>query len=64
MVFPKTYKALTQNSFSKDEYSIVPIRYEDRYKIMEWRNDQIDLLRQKEDLTIEEQDFYFENVVV
>ena len=45
------------------DFSLVPIRFEDRYDIMKWRNDQIDLLRQKEVLTIEEQDFYFKNVV-
>lgn len=63
MVFPKAYKVLTQNSFSKDEYSIVPIRYQDRYKIMEWRNEQIYHLRQPDPLTKENQDNYFENVV-
>jgi len=63
MEFPKAYKVLTQNSFSKDEYSIVPIRYEDRFKIMEWRNEQIYHLRQSEPLTKESQDSYFKNVV-
>lgn len=63
MIFPKTYKVLTQNFFSKDEYSIVPIRYEDRYKIMEWRNEQMYHLRQSEPLTKEKQDSYFTNIV-
>lgn len=63
MLFPKSYKILTQNSFYKDEYSIVPIRYEDRFKIMEWRNEQIYHLRQSEPLTKEMQDNYFKNVV-
>lgn len=63
MIFPEAYKILTQNSFSKNEYSIVPIRYEDRFKIMEWRNEQIYHLRQREPLTKEDQDNYFENIV-
>ena len=63
MVFPKTYKILNQNSFSKDEFSIVPIRYEDRFKIMEWRNEQMYHLRQSALLTKEDQENYFSNVV-
>lgn len=63
MVFPKTYKILNQNSFSKDEFSIVPIRYEDRFKIMEWRNEQMYHLRQSALLTKEDQENYFSNLV-
>lgn len=63
MIFPKTYRALNTNTFSKGKYSIVPIRYEDRFKIMKWRNEQIYHLRQREPLTKEDQDNYFENVV-
>jgi RimJ/RimL family protein N-acetyltransferase len=37
---------------------------EDRYKIMQWRNEQIYHLRQAEPLTKDNQDWYFENVVV
>jgi RimJ/RimL family protein N-acetyltransferase len=57
------YKALNKQTFKKDSYSLVPIRFEDRYEIMKWRNEQIYHLRQKEPLTIEQQDAYFENVV-
>ncbi len=63
MVFPKAYKVLNQNSFSKDEYSIVPIRYEDRFVIMNWRNEQMYHLRQSSSLTKEDQENYFRNVV-
>ena len=41
----------------------MPIRFEDRYDIMNWRNEQIYHLHQNEPLTIEQQDAYFENVV-
>ena len=63
MKFPTTYKILNNNSFSKDEYSIVPIRYEDRLSIMQWRNEQMYHLRQAQKLTKDQQDHYFKNVV-
>jgi RimJ/RimL family protein N-acetyltransferase len=59
----KKYKCLTQQEFSNGEYKLVPIRHEDRYEIMKWRNEQIYHLRQKEPLSVEQQDTYFENVV-
>lgn len=49
--------------FSDGPFSIVPIRFEDRYDIMQWRNEQIYHLRQKAPLTKDDQDAYFENVV-
>lgn len=49
--------------FSSANYSIVPIRMEDRYAIMQWRNDQIYHLRQNTSLTNEDQDRYFNTVV-
>ena len=58
-----TYKVLNRQVFSSDSYSIVPIRMEDRYAIMHWRNEQIYHLRQNKPLTKEDQDIYFENVV-
>jgi len=63
MAFPKSYKVLNQNTFSKEEFSIVPIRYEDRFKIMQWRNEQIYHLRQSTLLTKDDQENYFKNVV-
>lgn len=58
-----TYKALNKQVFISGEYSIVPIRFEDRYLIMQWRNEQMYHLRQNKPLTKEDQDSYFENVV-
>lgn len=63
MTFPKKYNCLNTNHFQKDDFSIVPIRYEDRLNIMQWRNEQIYHLRQKEPLTKKTQDEYFKNVV-
>lgn len=45
------------------DYSIVPLRYEDRFSIMKWRNEQIYHLRQARPLTEEDQQRYFDNVV-
>jgi len=58
-----SYKILTRQIFSLGEYSIVPIRWEDRYKIMKWRNEQMYHLRQKEPLTEKSQNNYFTNVI-
>jgi RimJ/RimL family protein N-acetyltransferase len=57
------YKVLNKQIFTSDKYSLVPIRLEDRYDIMKWRNEQIYHLRQHQPLTKEDQDAYFENVV-
>lgn len=58
-----TYIALNRQVYTLNDYSLVPIRMEDRYNIMQWRNEQIYHLRQAEPLTKEEQDWYFDNVV-
>ena len=63
MVFPKVFDSLKQNVFSNKEYSIVPIRYEDRMLIMQWRNEQVYHLRQKNLLTEEDQENYYSNIV-
>ncbi|WP_041241035.1 GNAT family N-acetyltransferase [Croceibacter atlanticus] len=63
MVFPDKYKALKIKSLSELEYSIVPIRYKDRFKIMQWRNEQLFHLRQVKPLTEKDQENYFRNVV-
>jgi RimJ/RimL family protein N-acetyltransferase len=57
------YKCLSVQHFKFGRHELIPIRNDDRYAIMHWRNDQIDVLRQKELLTKESQDLYFENVV-
>jgi hypothetical protein len=57
------YKILKNQVFSNGNYSIVPIRKEDRFDIMKWRNEQIYHLRQDKPLSVEEQEFYFNNVI-
>ena len=58
-----SYKALNKQVFSKDNFKIVPIRYEDRMDILKWRNEQIYHLRQSAPLTKENQENYFKNIV-
>ncbi len=58
-----SYKVLNKQIYSSGNYSIVPIRMEDRFDIMKWRNEQIYHLRQDKPLTPENQDYYFKNVV-
>ena len=57
------YKCLSNQVFTNLEYSIVPLRFEDRYDIMKWRNEQMYHLRQTLTLTNEMQDNYFKNVI-
>jgi hypothetical protein len=57
------YKCLINQIFVDGEFRLVPIRFEDSLKIMQWRNEQIYHLRQNKPLTIEDQNYYFDNVV-
>lgn len=57
------YKCLRQQERQLGNYSIVPLRYEDRFLIMKWRNEQIYHLRQARPLTEEDQQRYFDNIV-
>ncbi len=57
------YKVLSCQEFSSDNYSIIPIRMEDRFLIMKWRNEQMYHLRQNELLNEEKQNRYFDNVI-
>ena len=59
----RVYKALKKQEFKSGDYCLTPIRHEDRFKIMEWRNEQIYHLRQPEPLTEQVQNAYFDNVV-
>lgn len=59
----RKYNCLTKNDFSFQEYRIEPIRDEDMYAIMAFRNEQLFHLRQPEPLTKEQQERYFGTVV-
>lgn len=58
------YIALKQQHYTLKEYSLVPLREEDIYKIKDWRNSQISVLRQKRMLTEEDQKNYYTNYVL
>lgn len=57
------YKAISKQTFTREKFSIVPIRFEDQFNIMKWRNEQIYHLRQNEPLTVQDQENYFKNIV-
>jgi RimJ/RimL family protein N-acetyltransferase len=59
----RTYKCLPQTEFTYKENKLLAIRDEDKDLIMKWRNEQINILRQKDLLTAEKQNEYFKNVV-
>jgi RimJ/RimL family protein N-acetyltransferase len=59
----RVYKFLSKQNYTFNEYKIVPIRDEDRYDIMHWRNEQIYHLRQSKPLDKESQDIYFNNII-
>lgn len=63
MIFPKKYKVLNNNKLTSGVYCVLPVRFEDQSVIMQWRNDQINILRQKSLLTAEQQAQYFSNVL-
>jgi RimJ/RimL family protein N-acetyltransferase len=59
----RRYKCFNENVFSEGVYSLLPIRDEDKYDILNWRNSQIDILRQQSPLTKDQQDNYFKTVI-
>ena len=59
----KAYKCLTKQKFILNDFKIVPIRDQDRYDIMQWRNEQIYHLRQSKPLDKTGQDYYFDIVI-
>ena len=59
----RVYKALKKQEFKSGDYCLTPLRHEDRFNIMKWRNEQIYHLRQSEPLTIDKQDAYFDNTI-
>jgi len=60
----KTYRPLPHPAYTYQDYRLTPIRYEDREAIRSWRNAQLQVLRQAAPLTAEQQDQYFQKVVL
>ncbi|WP_460619814.1 GNAT family N-acetyltransferase [Hymenobacter ruber] len=59
-----TYRPLPHAEYRYGAYRLIPIRYEDREPIRAWRNAQLEVLRQAGPLTAEQQDAYFQRVVL
>lgn len=59
----RNYKALSSSVFEYENFRIVPVRCEDRFQIMKWRNEQVEYLRQAKPLTIKDQEYYFKNTI-
>ncbi len=57
------YHCLPNNEFYWDNYCLTAIRPQDIYHIKDWRNAQMDILRQDRLLTDDDQKKYFENIV-
>lgn len=58
-----TYKCLKRQIFDDGPYSLMPFREEDIFLIMTWRNEQMDILRQKRALTPEMQQRYYDEII-
>ena len=56
-----TYKVLKNQEFRSANFKITPIRFSDKFLIMKWRNEQIDILRQEKPLTKKDQLIYFDD---
>lgn len=59
----KKFECLKHDRYFFQEYSILPLRKKDMQSIRKWRNDQIDVLRQNQFLTEEDQIEYFNTVI-
>lgn len=57
------YKAITQNEFQLNDYKLIPIEKEHMESIRQWRNQQMNVLRQKQEISVEAQQMYFQTVV-
>ncbi|MEI8124234.1 MAG: GNAT family N-acetyltransferase [Parachlamydiaceae bacterium] len=57
------YICLKQQLYTDGKYSLTPLRHQDIFLIKKWRNEQIEVLRQKEPLTDAMQEHYFHNVI-
>ena len=59
----RNYKIIPDFKFTSGPYKFVPIRDADKFKIMNWRNDQMYHLRQKEKLNRRSQEKYFKEII-
>ena len=61
--WPSCYEHWPNLSKAIDAVAVRPIRWSDRESIREWRNQQIDVLRQQDPISTEQQDLYFSQIL-
>jgi RimJ/RimL family protein N-acetyltransferase len=57
------YDCLNVDTVVQGDRCLVPLRHQDLFSIMRWRNAQLKVLRQKEALTPEQQERYYQGVI-
>jgi RimJ/RimL family protein N-acetyltransferase len=57
------FTCLKKNVQQTGDYKIVPLQEQDIFQIKDWRNEQIEILRQNKVLTDTDQNNYFKNIV-
>jgi RimJ/RimL family protein N-acetyltransferase len=57
------YACLDVDTVVQGDRRLVPLRHEDLLSIMQWRNAQLKVLRQREPLTPNEQELYYQRVI-
>lgn len=63
MNWPGTYACAPDLGATHGRYALRPIDWADREPIRVWRNAQLDVLRQSEPLSVDDQDGYYRDVV-
>ena len=58
------YTCLSKNHYIYEPYELIPLRRDDMPNIKNWRNTQLDVLRQLRPLTDADQKHYFESVIL
>lgn len=63
MTWPAAYACAPGLAATAGRYALRPLRWEDREPIRQWRNDQIEVLRQDRPLSASDQDRYYRDVI-
>ena len=63
MTWPSDYACAPGLRAASGPYAVRPIAWSDREPIRQWRNEQIDVLRQAAPLTADDQDHYYDRVL-
>ena len=61
--WPSCYEHWPNLSLAIDAVSVRPIRWSDRESIRVWRNQQLEVLRQQDPISTEQQDLYFSQTI-